>query len=317
MFDLSTTTMIIYKITNIVNGKVYIGQSQNSFNKRYDRKGEGAERVFLQHKAAKERGDSYNIHLYNAMEKYGVENFTVEIIEQCKTVSKLNSREKYYIKLYNSADPDFGYNVQLGGGSRQYTTKMKKQKIRQKREDEVNQYSFLVDIFDDNVIYAYVDETVLHSISINMRVIYILLAVLYDNDVYGIDMECLYECLPKKGRSRQKILIDILDNLQGEEIIKYTIDEEMVYFTVLKSGTKEIELLILYHIDLLASIDKYARFLKKETILKKCKVCDRFICVPKTSANTKYCEYCRKEIDKEKKRVYNKEKRAKNSHPQS
>ena len=312
MFDLNTTTMIIYKITNIVNGKVYIGQSQNTFNKRYDRSGIGAERVFAHHKAAKERGDSYNIHLYRSMEKYGVENFTVEILEQCKTVAKLNSREKHYIKIYNSADPDFGYNYQLGGGSRQYTTKMKKMKQQQKREDEINQHSFLYDIYDEDIIYTYVDEETLYSIKTYERTIYILLNVLYEDGIDYIDIRSLYECLPKKGKSRQSMLITILDELQNKKIIKYLIiDDDLIEFEVLKQGNEVVRLLIVYHIDLLASLTQYSKYLKKSTILKKCQKCGRFVCVLKTAANTKYCEKCKKEAEREKTRKRVEKKRKK------
>lgn len=316
MFDLSVTTMIIYKITNTINGKVYIGQSQHSFNKRYERNGVGAERVLACYEFAKERGDSYNKHLYHSMKKYGVENFTVEILEQCKTIAKLNSREKYYIKLYNSGDPDFGYNYQLGGGSSRYTTKMKKHRQQQKRQEEINNYSFLSEIFDDNILYTYVDEKVLYSLKQNARTIYILLSVLHDGNVICIDRKSLYNCLPKH-ENRKKMLIKILDELQDKEIIEYTdVDGDLIGFNVLKQGSKEIELLILYHIDLLASLKKYTKFLRKETILKKCQKCERYVCVLKTAANTKYCEECRKEVNREKTRKRVAEKR-KNKHTQS
>lgn len=315
MFSLNKTTMIIYKITNIVNGKVYIGQSQKTFNERYDRKGEGVERVFLQHKAAKECGRPYNIHLYNSMEKYGINNFTVEIIEQCKTVSKLNTREKYYIKMYNSADPDFGYNVQLGGGSKKYTTKMKKERLKQKREKEINQHSFLFNIYEDDIIYTKINYNTLNNIGSNMRIVYILLNILYEDDIVNVDINDLVECLPKRGKNRTSILINALDKLKEKNIIDYHIVEDFVIFKVLIEGDEFIELVIDYHLNLLASLSQYSRFLKKETVLKKCQRCGRLVCVLKTAANTKYCEYCRKEVNKEKQQIY--KKKQKNKHPQS
>lgn len=71
---------VIYKITNLINKKVYIGQTTKSFNKRYSYDGEGAERVYKYYKNLKEKEKYYNYHLLNSMEKYGVENFKVDKI---------------------------------------------------------------------------------------------------------------------------------------------------------------------------------------------------------------------------------------------
>lgn len=109
--DLKTKTMIIYKITNLVNNKVYIGQTVNSFNQRYSGAGVGVERI-THLKATNE-------HLLRAIGKYGTKNFKVEIIEQCNTVEELNSRETYYIELYDSNNDEKGYN-KLGGGDNAY-----------------------------------------------------------------------------------------------------------------------------------------------------------------------------------------------------
>lgn len=87
------------KIHNISNG-IYIGQSSN-INRR-----------FLQHK--KELIGNYHInkHLQNAWNKYGENNFTFEIIEECP-IDKLNEREIYWIQYYDSFKN--GYNNTLGG----------------------------------------------------------------------------------------------------------------------------------------------------------------------------------------------------------
>lgn len=92
----------IYKITNQVNGKVYIGQSRN-IEKRWN-----------QHRttAFNSNNHNYNLPLYRAIRKYGIENFIFEVLEECK-IEELNEKEKYYIKLYNSYFE--GYNLTLGG----------------------------------------------------------------------------------------------------------------------------------------------------------------------------------------------------------
>lgn len=98
----------IYKITNLVNNKCYIGQSINIFNRWKEHQ-----------RIAKLQDDSrYNYPIYLAMRKYGLENFDFEIIEECSE-EELNERESYWIKFYNSFED--GYNVTLGGdGTRKY-----------------------------------------------------------------------------------------------------------------------------------------------------------------------------------------------------
>ena len=86
----------IYKITNTINGKCYIGQSRD------------IESRWRAHKVRK------GTYLYNAFQKYGVENFTFEVLEECEK-ERLNELEKYYIKLYHSFGE--GYNLCPGGNS--------------------------------------------------------------------------------------------------------------------------------------------------------------------------------------------------------
>lgn len=89
----------IYKITNQLNGKIYIGQSVRP-NQRW-----------LQHQSEVKMGRS-NTLLYNSMRKYGIENFTFEVIEECQN-EELNEREIYWISYYDSFQN--GYNMTPGG----------------------------------------------------------------------------------------------------------------------------------------------------------------------------------------------------------
>ena len=95
----------IYVITNLVNGKKYIGQSID------------IQARFIRHKTNGKALKKYvkDSHLYRAMRKYGVNNFSFEILEECPE-GKLNEREIYYIDLYKTYDSDYGYNETLGGG---------------------------------------------------------------------------------------------------------------------------------------------------------------------------------------------------------
>lgn len=97
----------IYKITNLINNKCYIGQSIH-IERRWQEHKQSANPANLSFDSTK--------HLYNAINKYGVNNFSFEIIEECEA-SMLDSLECRYIKQFNSADSLYGYNTQLGGRS--------------------------------------------------------------------------------------------------------------------------------------------------------------------------------------------------------
>lgn len=111
--------MIIYKIENIINKKIYIGQTRKTFNDRYNFKGEGVERVYEYLKFRKRNKDRYsekfyhNDHLLKAFEKYGIENFTVEVIDTAETIDELNQKEIEWINFYKSKEN--GYNKNFGG----------------------------------------------------------------------------------------------------------------------------------------------------------------------------------------------------------
>jgi len=90
---------LIYKITNLVNGKVYIGQTYQLLRER-----------ITDYKRLK-----CNDHLKNAIIKYGFDNFKFEVIYETNEINELNQKEIFYIKEYNSTDRNIGYNIDLGG----------------------------------------------------------------------------------------------------------------------------------------------------------------------------------------------------------
>ena len=96
----------IYKITNKINNKIYIGQSIN-IARRWQ---EHRQRAF------NINGSQYNIPLYKAIRKYGLNNFSFEILEEC-IKTKLDEKEQFYIQKYNSNNPIFGYNLTAGGSA--------------------------------------------------------------------------------------------------------------------------------------------------------------------------------------------------------
>jgi len=94
----------IYKITNIINNKIYIGCSKD------------IEHRWIAHKSESllEHNPQYNYSIHKAFRKYGLDNFSFEIIELIPE-SQLFDREKYWINFYDSYNN--GYNETKGGDS--------------------------------------------------------------------------------------------------------------------------------------------------------------------------------------------------------
>ena len=93
----------IYKFTNKINGKVYIGKSID------------CETRIKAHFASARRNDCHTSVLEKSIIKYGAENFNTEIICTCCNKDELNSLEIKYICEYNSTDSNYGYNICAGG----------------------------------------------------------------------------------------------------------------------------------------------------------------------------------------------------------
>lgn len=108
----------IYKITNLINGHSYIGQSLN------------IEKRWKNHRIAafNSKDECYYYPLYCAIRKYGIENFSFEVIEQCD-YQLLNEREMYYIKLYNTYND--GYNQTLGGDCATHSSKLSADQVKE------------------------------------------------------------------------------------------------------------------------------------------------------------------------------------------
>lgn len=114
--------MIIYKATNIVNNKVYIGQTITPLIERSN------EHI----RRALKNEDFHYFHC--AIRKYGKNNFIFEEIDKCDSFEELNYMETYWIKFYRSNNKKYGYNLTSGGRKNFTVSEETKEKIRQKRK---------------------------------------------------------------------------------------------------------------------------------------------------------------------------------------
>lgn len=106
----------IYKITNQINGKIYIGETTRTINARWS-----------QHKA-RAKLPEYTEYLYNAIKKYGIENFSIEELEKCSDEERFKIETEYIIKYrsYVGFEDCNGYNLIL---SQDGITLVKQQEI--------------------------------------------------------------------------------------------------------------------------------------------------------------------------------------------
>lgn len=96
--------MIIYKITNTINGKIYIGKSTTNVDTRWE--------LHLKHAFVERRRTRF----CNALRKYGSNAFIREIlVNDISTTEQLNEQEVHYIDQTNSTNPNIGYNMSKGG----------------------------------------------------------------------------------------------------------------------------------------------------------------------------------------------------------
>lgn len=91
----------IYKLTNLITNKVYIGKTTQTLEQR------------LNEHAIYASDENHKTHLANSIRKHGIENFKIESIDTANTEEELDRKEKFWIKKYNSVLE--GYNLTDGG----------------------------------------------------------------------------------------------------------------------------------------------------------------------------------------------------------
>lgn len=124
---------LIYKLTNTKNNKVYIGQTKNSLRKR----------IIAHITHSKNNTKSKKHHLQFALQKYGYDNFQIDIVEVCKQ-EQLNEREIFWISYYHSTDPKKGYNCTNGGDGCSIAREIKQSRIKakQRRSKKIVQLTY-------------------------------------------------------------------------------------------------------------------------------------------------------------------------------
>jgi group I intron endonuclease len=88
----------IYTITNLINNKIYIGESKNVLDR------------LSGHKTLLKQNKHENIYLQRAWNKYGIENFKFELLEECNEEFR-KSTENYWCNLLNTHNSKYGYNL--------------------------------------------------------------------------------------------------------------------------------------------------------------------------------------------------------------
>lgn len=117
----------IYIITNDINNKIYVGQTVQALNIRWN-----------QHKS---KSNSKNYKISNAIRKYGAEHFKISLVENNILPTDLNEKEEEYIKLFNSVNE--GYNI----------------KYTEQRKRSLTQY------YIDDIIVSYLKKETIKSIA--------------------------------------------------------------------------------------------------------------------------------------------------------
>lgn len=102
MYNQNNKNFCVYIHINKINNKVYVGQTCTIPEKRWGKNGEGYKGC---------------IKFYRAIQKYGWDNFTHEILFDKLTQEEANQKEKELIEFHHATDCKYGYNIRLGGSN--------------------------------------------------------------------------------------------------------------------------------------------------------------------------------------------------------
>ena len=122
----------IYRVTNLQNGKIYIGGTVDKVKQR-----------FAAHISSLRRDKHNNAHFQSAWNKYGEKAFLFEIVETIFVKDKeyINQREQWWIDYYQSYKPELGYNIDKKAGRREFTREQKEYAAKLKNPKGVLVYT--------------------------------------------------------------------------------------------------------------------------------------------------------------------------------
>lgn len=174
----------IYKITNLKNGKVYIGQSTN------------IEKRWRTHKTDLKCNRHHNIHLQNAWNKYGKESFSFSIIIECPK-DDLDSLEKHYINEYDSFKN--GYNRDSGGKkgktiseeTRKLISESKTNLTEEEKKERLEKLSLAHEYESIKII----------QINLEGKIVKEWKSARYCSKILNIEQSCIYNCLIHKRKT--------------------------------------------------------------------------------------------------------------------
>lgn len=205
----------VYKIENLVNGKIYIGQSTHIRQRWTEHKKE------LRHNRHK------NEYLQRAWNKYGEDNFKHEVLELCSE-DLLDEKECYYIQLYKTFDNDKGYNLTSGGGRRKEYSKTTREKLRINGTGSNNPNSKKVICLETKKIYDCmsqagkdygIDYTNIYRCCIHQRYTTMGFHWMYLDEYNNSSQEYINNLLQKKDPGRETSVI-YLNTMEKFDSIK-------------------------------------------------------------------------------------------------
>lgn len=205
--------MFIYKITNKKNGKIYIGKTERTVEERWK-----------EHLSRALNNDTR--YLYLTMRKHGIDNFSIECIDEAKDSIDLNEKEIYYINFFDSFNS--GYNMTIGGESNpmnsdkvrsKHRNLMRSDDIKKKISDSMKEYKKINPVSDETrkKLSEYRKKMIfIHKGSKCIQVPKLDLEKYLNEGWVKGGKKCDPEVVARRSKNRQRkvFCIDMLDNNQ-------------------------------------------------------------------------------------------------------